>query len=52
MLAVYFMYNFFINKSTGSIVRFAFSVWATITLARTIPVMIRIKAAGSSLRQK
>ncbi len=48
MLAVYFMYNFFINKSTNSIVRFAFSVWAAITLARTIPVMIRLKVAGSS----
>ena len=48
MLAVYFMYNFLINKSTNSIVRFAFSVWATITLARTIPVMNRLKTAGSS----
>ncbi len=48
MLAVYFMYNFLINKSTNSIIRFAFSVWATITLARTIPVMIRLMVAGSS----
>lgn len=48
MLIVYFMYNFLINKSTNSIVRFAFSLWATITLSRTIPVMIRLKAAGSS----
>ncbi len=48
MLAVYFMYNFLVNKSTGSIVRFAFSVWASTTLARTIPVMIGLKAAGSS----
>ncbi|MHC4268691.1 MAG: hypothetical protein ACYSWS_11035 [Planctomycetota bacterium] len=48
MLAVYFMYNFLIHKSTNSIVRFAFSVWATITLARTIPVMFRLKVAGSS----
>jgi hypothetical protein len=48
MLAAYFMYNFLSNKSTNSIVRFAFSVWATVTLARTIPVIIRLKAAGSS----
>ncbi len=48
MLAVYFMYNFLIHKSTNSIVRFAFSVWATITLTRTIPVMIRLKVTGSS----
>ncbi len=48
MLALYFLYNFLINKSTNSVVRFAFSVWATITLARTISVMIRLKASGSS----
>ncbi len=48
MLAVYFMYNFLINKSTNSIVRFAFSVWAVSTLTRAIPVMVRLKAKGSS----
>lgn len=48
MLAAYFMYNFLINKSINSIVRFAFSVWAVSTLARTIPVMAWLKANGSS----
>lgn len=48
MLAVYFMYNFLINRATNSIVRFGFSAWATVTLTRAIPVMIRLKAAGSS----
>ncbi len=48
MLAAYFMYNFLINKSINSIVRFAFSVWAVSTLARAIPVMARLKAKGSS----
>ena len=47
LLAAYFMYNFLLSKSINSIVRFAFSIWATRTLARTIPVMIRLKAAGS-----
>ncbi len=48
MLAAYFMYNFLINKSINSIVRFAFSVWAVSTLTRAIPVMVRLKAKGSS----
>jgi len=48
MLAAYFMYNFLINKSINSIVRFAFSVWAVSTLAKAIPVMARLKAEGSS----
>lgn len=48
MLAAYFMYNFLINKSINSIVRFAFSVWAVSKLTRTIPVMVRLKAKGSS----
>ena len=48
LLAAYFMYNFLLSKSINPIVRFAFSVWATRTLAMTIPVMIRLKAAGSS----
>jgi hypothetical protein len=48
MLAAYFMYNIVINKSINSIVRFAFSVWAASTLTRTIPVMARLKAKGSS----
>ncbi len=48
MLAAYFMYNFLLSKSISPIVRFAFSIWATSTLARTIPSMIRLKAAGSS----
>ncbi len=48
MLAAYFMYNFLLSKSVNPIVRFAFSIWAVSTLARTIPAMIRLKAAGSS----
>ncbi|NOR65653.1 MAG: hypothetical protein GQ468_06525, partial [Candidatus Scalindua sp.] len=48
LLAAYFMYNFLLSKSINPIVRFAFSVWAASTLARTIPAMIRLKAAGSS----
>ena len=48
MLAAYFMYNFLINKSINSIVRFAFSVWAVSKLTGTIPVMTRLKAKGSS----
>jgi len=48
MLAAYFMYNFLINKSINSIVRFTFSVWAVSTLARTIPAMAWLKAYGSS----
>ena len=48
MLAAYFMYNFLLSKSISPIVRFAFSIWATSTLARTIPAMIRLKEAGSS----
>ena len=48
LLAAYFMYNFLLSKSINPIIRFAFSVWATRTLAMTIPVMIRLKAAGSS----
>ncbi len=48
MLAAYFMYSFLICKSVNPIVRFAFSIWAVSTLARTIPAMIRLKAAGSS----
>ena len=47
LLAAYFMYNFLLSKSIGPIVRFAFSIWATRTLAMTIPAMIRLKAAGS-----
>ncbi|KHE91316.1 MAG: hypothetical protein K8F52_12620 [Candidatus Scalindua rubra] len=47
LLAAYFMYNFVLSKSINPIVRFAFSIWATRTLARTIPVMVRLKAAGS-----
>ncbi len=47
LLAAYFMYNFLLNKSISPIVRFAFSIWAASTLARTIPAMIRLKAAGS-----
>jgi hypothetical protein len=42
------MYNFLLSKTINPIVRFAFSIWATSTLARTIPAMIRLKAAGSS----
>lgn len=48
LLAAYFMYNFLLSKSINPIVRFVFSIWATSTLARTIPTMIRLKAAGSS----
>ena len=48
MLAAYFMYNFLINKSINSIVRFAFSVWAVSTLTRAIPVMAELKAKGAS----
>lgn len=48
MLAAYFMYNFLINKSINSIVRFAFSLWAVSTLTRAIPAMRRLKAKGSS----
>ncbi len=48
MLAAYFMYNFLINKSINSIVRFAFSVWAVSTLTRAIPIMVRLKTKGSS----
>ena len=48
LLAAYFMYNFLLSKSINPIVRFAFSVWAASTLARTIPAMIRLKATGSS----
>ena len=48
MLAAYFMYNFLINKSINSIVRFAFSVWAVSTLTRAIPVMAALKAKGAS----
>ncbi|MBS1259413.1 MAG: hypothetical protein MAG551_02483 [Candidatus Scalindua arabica] len=48
MLAAYFMYNFVINKSINSIVRFTFSVFAVTTLARTIPAMAWLKAYGSS----
>ena len=47
LLAAYFMYNFLLSKSISPIVRFAFSIWAASTLARTIPAMIRLKAAGS-----
>jgi choline-glycine betaine transporter len=48
MLAAYFMYNFLINKSINSIVRFAFSVWAVSTLTRAISVMAGLKANGAS----
>ncbi len=48
MLAAYFLYNFLINKSINSIVRFAFSVWAVSTLTRAIPVMAELKAKGAS----
>jgi len=48
MLAAYFMYNFLINKSINSIVRFAFSVWAVSTLTRAIPVIAELKAKGAS----
>ncbi len=48
MLSAYFMYNFVINKSINSIVRFAFSVWVASTLTRAIPVMVRLKAKDSS----
>ena len=48
LLAAYFMYNFLLSKSISPIVRFAFSIWAAGTLTRTIPAMIRLKAAGSS----
>jgi hypothetical protein len=48
LLAAYFMYNFLLSKSINPVVRFVFSIWATSTLARTIPTMIRLKAAGSS----
>ena len=48
MLAAYFLYNFLINKSINSIVRFAFSVWAVSTLTRAIPVMAALKAKGAS----
>ncbi len=48
MLAAFFMYNFLLSKSVNPIVRFAFSMWAAGTLARTIPAMIRLKAAGAS----
>lgn len=48
MLAAYFMYNFLINKSINSIVRFAFSVWAVSTLTKAIPVMAALKAKGAS----
>ncbi len=47
-LAVYFMYNFMINKTVNSIVRFTFSVWALGTLACAIPAMISLKTTGSS----
>ncbi len=47
LLAAYFMYNFLLSKSISPIVRFAFSIWATSTLARTIPAMIKVKATGS-----
>lgn len=47
LLAGYFMYNFLLSKSVSPIVRFAFSMLAASTLARTIPAMIRLKAAGS-----
>ncbi len=47
LLAAYFMHNFLLGKSISPIVRFAFSIWATRTLAMTIPAMIRLKAAGS-----
>ncbi len=48
MLATYFMYNFLLSRSISPIVRFAFSIWAARTLGKTIPAMIRLKAAGSS----
>ena len=48
ILAAYFMYNFLINKTINSIVRFAFSVWAVSTLVRTVPAMISLKSTGSS----
>ncbi len=48
LLAAYFMYNFLLSKTINPIVRFAFSIWATSTLARTIPTMIRLTATGSS----
>ncbi len=48
LLAAYFMYNFLLSKSISPIVRFAFSIWAASTLARTIPTMIRLTATGSS----
>ncbi len=48
LLAAYFMYNFILSKTINPIVRFAFSILAVRTLVRTIPVMIRVKAAGSS----
>ncbi len=47
LLAGYFMYNFLLSKSISPIVRFAFSIWAASTLARTIPAMIRLKTTGS-----
>ena len=47
LLAAYFMYNYLLIKSINPMVRFVFSIWATSTLARTIPAMIRLKAAGS-----
>jgi len=47
LLAAYFMHNFLLSKSINPIVRFAFSIWAVRTLARTIPAMARLKAAGS-----
>jgi hypothetical protein len=36
-----------LSKSINPIVRFVFSIWAASTLARTIPAMIRLKAAGA-----
>ncbi|WP_096894393.1 hypothetical protein [Candidatus Scalindua japonica] len=47
LLAAYFMYNFLLNRSISPIVRFTFSIWAARTLARTIPAMAALKAAGS-----
>ena len=47
LLAAYFMYNFLLSKSINPVVRFTFSIWATSTLARTIPAMIRLRAAGA-----
>ena len=48
VVSMYFIFNIITGRNVFVITRLIFSIWALSSLARSIPTMIKLKAAGSS----